>query len=354
MATKKSATKVAKATKITKVSKSPRQTKRSSAKKQVNLAAYAVSLITQGDWRFYTLTVPSDILAQCCYVSDRYKDPVEGFQRRLDKKRAQEIADYIDSGLGTIPSAVILSAQAAAEFELTGRSKTVRFKVNKKSFFVLDGQHRIYGYSLAKTPLRVPVVIYDKLTKDQEVRLFIDINTKQRPVSNELLLDIKRLAMYESNDERLLGQLFDEFNGSPESVLAGWLSPSEKQKGKISRVTFNAAIRPALERFSSKEMESVFPTLNSYIAAVRQHLFDKKVGATLSHPTVFRAIFDMFPRVARIVIDRKGDQFGQADFYEALEPVFRHARKSTFEAPGGSYKALSKRLIQRLDLEPIL
>ncbi len=348
MAIKKSAAKVAK------VSRPPSKARSPAKKKQPEHAAYAVSLITQGEWRFYTLTVPSDILARCCYVSDRYKDPVEGFQRRLDKKRAQEIADYIDSGLGTIPSAVILSAQSAAEFELTGRSKTVRFSVNEKSFFVLDGQHRIYGYSLAKTPLRVPVVIYDKLTKDQEVRLFIDINTKQRPVSNELLLDIKRLAMYESNDERLLGQLFDEFNVSPESVLSGWLSPSERQKGKISRVTFNAAIRPALDRFSHKEIHSVFPTLNGYVAAVRQHLSDKKIGAALSHPTVFRAIFDMFPRVARIVIDRKGDQFDQSDFFEALEPVFRNARKSTFEAPGGSYKALSKKMVQRLDLEPIL
>jgi DGQHR domain-containing protein len=316
--------------------------------------AYAVSLITQGQWRFYTLTMPSDVLAKCCYVSDRYKDPAEGFQRRLDKRRAQEIADYIDSGLGTIPSAVILSAQEAADFQLTGRSKTVRFKVQPQSFFVLDGQHRIYGYSLAKTQLRVPVVIYEKLTKEQEVKLFIDINTKQRPVSNELLLDIKRLASYESNDEKLLGQLFDEFNRNPESVLLGWLSSSEKMKGKISRVTFNAAIRPSLDRFSNKEIDSIFATLNSYLAAVRQHLADKRVGDSLGQPTVFRALLDIFPRVARTVIDRNGEGFEVADFFDALEPIFRHARRATFEAPGGSYRELSKKFVDKLDQEPLL
>ncbi len=42
-------------------------------------------------------------------------------------------------------------------------------------------------FSKARTKLRVPVVVYNGLTKQQESKLFIDINTKQRPVPNELL-----------------------------------------------------------------------------------------------------------------------------------------------------------------------
>lgn len=316
--------------------------------------AYAVSLVTQGKWRFYTLTMPSDVLAKCCYVSNRFDDPQEGFQRRLDQKRAQEIADYIDSGLGTIPSAVILSAQSAAQLKATGRGKTVRFALNSHAFLVLDGQHRVYGYSLAKTALRVPVVVYNGLSREEEVKLFIDINTKQRPVSNELLLDIKRLAAYENSDEKFLGELFDTFSASADSVLSGWLSSAEKQKGRISRVTFNSAVRPTLGRFNQRDVDSVFPTLNSYLAAVRQHLSEKKVEKTLTEPTVFRALLDVFPRVARVVIDRKGQKYDDSDFYTAMEPMFRHTRKATFESPGSSYKLLSERLLKKLDLEPLL
>lgn len=316
--------------------------------------AYAVSLITQGDWRFYTLTMPSDVLAKCCYVSNRFEDPKEGFQRRLDKKRAQEIADYIDSGLGTIPSAVILSAQDASKFHVTGRGKTVRFKFVPRAFLVLDGQHRIYGYSLAKTSLRVPVVIYSTLTREQEVKLFIDINTKQRPVPNELLLDIKRLASYEKPDEKFLGELFDEFNVNPDSMLAGWLAPSDRQKGKISRVTFNTAIRPALNLFSDRDVDTVFPTLNSYLAGVRQHLSEMNASDAIAHPTVFKALLNVFPRIARIVRDRRGDAFGDEDFYEAAEPIFRRTRRKTFETPGNSMRALSELLLKKLDSEPLL
>src|SRR5579872_5572445 len=88
---------------------------------------YSVSLVTQGRHRFYTLTMPSDVLAQTCFVSTRYDDPDLGFQRLLDKKRAAEIASYIDTGLGTIPSSIVLSAQVDAELRVVGRGKTIEF-----------------------------------------------------------------------------------------------------------------------------------------------------------------------------------------------------------------------------------
>lgn len=65
--------------------------------------SYTASLVSQGKYRFYTLTMPSDVLAENCTVDTRIENPIKGFQRRLDERRAQDIADYIDSGFGTIP-----------------------------------------------------------------------------------------------------------------------------------------------------------------------------------------------------------------------------------------------------------
>jgi DGQHR domain-containing protein len=185
------------------------------------------SLVIQGIHRFYSLTLYSDVLAKICFVTTREEDPSMGFQRVLDKKRAQEIADYIDSG-GTIPNSIVLSAQPDAELEIIRKGKIISFFERPKSFLVLDGQHRIYGFSLAKTKQRVPVVIYNNLTRQEESRLFIDINTKQRPVPNELLLDIKKLAERETDTEQLLREIFDLFNQSTNSPLLGLLSPIEK------------------------------------------------------------------------------------------------------------------------------
>ena len=137
---------------------------------------YSISQVTQGSHRFYTCTIPSDVLATCCFVTTREEDPRQGFQRVLDEKRAAEIAKYIDFGFGTIPSSIILSAQREAELKIVGRGKTVEFNDFPKAFLVLDGQHRVFGFSLAESTLRVPVVIYNELSRRDESRLFIDIN----------------------------------------------------------------------------------------------------------------------------------------------------------------------------------
>lgn len=176
---------------------------------------YSVSRVTQGKHEFYTLTVPSNVLARTCTVSTRDKDPVKGFQRVLDSKRADEIAYYIDNELGTIPNSIVLSAQEAAGLKIVGRGKTLEFSDTPGAFLILDGQHRVFGFSRAKTRLRVPVVIYNGLTRAQESRLFIDINTKQRPVPSQLLLDIKSLADIETQTESDLRAIFDLFSSQP-------------------------------------------------------------------------------------------------------------------------------------------
>lgn len=64
-------------------------------KENENRVRYSVSLVKQGKHQFYTLTMPSDVLAETCSVSTRKEDPVEGFQRELDEKRAADILSIL-------------------------------------------------------------------------------------------------------------------------------------------------------------------------------------------------------------------------------------------------------------------
>ena len=98
---------------------------------------YSVSLVRQGNHSFYTLTVPSEVLARTCMVTTRKEDPKQGFQRELDEKRAREIAQYIDEGMGTIPNSIVLSAQSSAELRIIGRGKTVEFIDRPGAFLIL-------------------------------------------------------------------------------------------------------------------------------------------------------------------------------------------------------------------------
>jgi DGQHR domain-containing protein len=239
--------------------------------------SYTASLVPQGDHRFWSLAMPSEVLAETATVDTREENPRDGFQRLLDEARAQDIADYIDAG-GTIPTAIILSAQATANLQYARKTRTLSFRKGPRSFLILDGQHRVFGFQKAKTRLRVPVIIYNNLKKPEEVRLFMDINTKQRPVPNELLLDIKRLAETETDEEALLRDVFDLFNEDTASPLLGLLSSAKRAKGKISRVTFNAALHAVWRTFEDADANHIYRVLGNYLHAwvggLRQTLVD--------------------------------------------------------------------------------
>jgi DGQHR domain-containing protein len=288
---------------------------------------YAISLVRQGEHRFYTLTMPSSVLAACAYATSKDEDPVAGFQRVLDEGRAQEIADYIDSG-GTIPSSVVLSAQPDSGFKSVDRSKTAAFKFGRYSFLIIDGQHRVFGFAKAKTAFRVPVVIYDNLTKDQEAKLFIDINTKQRPVPKELLLAIKSLANSESDIEARLAQIFDLFDAHPKSALIGYTSSNKKAAGKIDRVTFNAGLRPHLASFDGREASYIFDVWNAYFHAITHGLRQKDVANSIGKKTTFRAFCELFPDIVQRVQDKFGGRYTADNFATVTKPIF--ALKSTF------------------------
>jgi hypothetical protein len=139
------------------------------ATKYSSKVGYAARLVTQGSHRFYTLTMPSDVLADTCVVDTREENSDDGFQRVLDQKRAQEIADYIDKGFGTIPCSIVLSAQREANLEYNSRTQVLSFIKTPRAFLILDGQHRVFGFKKAKTRLRVPVVIYNGLRKAETI-----------------------------------------------------------------------------------------------------------------------------------------------------------------------------------------
>lgn len=306
------------------------------------ILSYTASLITQGKHRFYSLTIPSDVLARTCFVVDRDEDPIEGFQRLLDRDRAQQIADYIDAGFGTIPTSVVLSAQAISEFSYDSKKRTVKFKDTPKTFLVLDGQHRIYGFHLAKSELRVPVVVYGDLSRIDESRLFIDINTKQKPVPNELLLDIRKLADYRNDIETKLGDIFDLFATEPTSPMLGLMSPSKRKKQHISRVTFNSAVKSILSIFGEASSSDMYNVLAAYISAFMNQIENTSIQLDVTQPIVFKTIMNIFPDIAQRTSDRFGKNYHADDFSAIIADMLSNIRPSAVKNVGNSVTAYAK------------
>ncbi len=306
----------------------------------------SANLVTQGSYRFYVASMPSNVLAKTCFVVNRFEDPYLGFQRRLEEDRAKSIADYIDKSEGSIPTAIILSAQPDAELKYSSRNKTISFYEDLHAFLIIDGQHRVYGFTMSKSSIRVPVVIYEGLSREQETELFIDINTLQKPVSQSLLLDVKSFLKTETEAERQCSQIFEGFFKSTGSILKGKLSRAETSTGKISRRVFNHAVEPLLGSLGDLTSAQAYSVINDYLTCL-QAVFseiDNSAPTLVTKPIGFQAALMAFPAVLQITL-LKHNHVSKEAWHDSLDVLQHSFPKSRLRRPGSSYKGLGDVLI---------
>ena len=260
---------------------------------------YTTLKIEQNGHFVYVTTIPIDELFDYCVVERRHENPIDGFQRRLNRARAEEIAEYLNTEGNSIPINIVLSAQPEAEFRHIRENKGLSFKRVPGAFVILDGQHRMWGYQMCAARHRIPVAIYEGLSRADEVRLFVDINTKHQGVPKALILDVKGLAGSETDEEKLLRELFDRLNTDAESPLCAKLSAAQASSGKLSRTAFNTALMRAirgdsLRRISSRDKQ--YELVLKFLKSFHDELEDK---ALLLKRHFFAAIFDLFDEIVK-------------------------------------------------------
>ena len=310
------------------------------------IASYPAMPIVQNDQRFYLASLPVEDIFPWCFVTRRVEDPKLGFQRNLNEDRALDIAAYLDNSKGSIPTNIVLSAQPNINFEYEPGVKTIRYTRKKGGFLVIDGQHRLYGYSKTVKKHRVPVAIYEGLNRSQEASLFIDINTNQRGVPASLLLDIKQVAERENEREFQMRKLFDYLNANPKSPLNGLLSPAESARGKISRVTFNRAMSELYSStaFASLSEEKQHSLVTNYFSAVEKTIRPPKL---LFKSIYFEAICGLFPEVIRLSLG-KHHNLKEESLLDILAPI-HNIDLSAFSTAGSTRltKAPVSRVLQQ-------
>ena len=150
-----------------------------------------------------------------------------------------------------------------------------------------------------------PVFVDHYITPVQEARLFIDINTLQRPVPRELLLDIKRLADRESDNERLLDELFSSFESQPDSYLLNKNSRIDKKTGKISKVTFYDSMKVIVKEFQIENVGKLYQIMNAYFHAANdvsmEHQFN--LSQAITKATVFKILVSHSKSVISMIFD---------------------------------------------------
>jgi len=179
---------------------------------------------SMGGVSFYNFLIEPNDLLKISYVGHKASRSVESlatYQRMLQPRRLKAIASYIDSG-GKFPTNIVINIKVPRKRKLVFETQNPKdeYTFGKLKLpnryavaWILDGRHRLYGYAYRaiqrEIPVdksAVPVLAFENLPAEDEMTMFIDINSKQVKVKSSLLIELYADLHWASPDsvERLL------------------------------------------------------------------------------------------------------------------------------------------------------
>ena len=220
---------------------------------------------TMGGHTYYMLSIEPATLLKIGFVLHRTRVNTQiampTYQRLLVPSRLKGIGEFIDKKNGYFPNSVIINFDDSErknriQFDLaSGGSDDTRTKLGYLTIpnayciaYIIDGQHRVYGYagSKYKDTNTIPVVAFDGLPSDEQLRIFMDINEHQKAVSPSLRLDLNEDLNWESPhlDSRLKAlrsSIIKQLGRDNSSVLARKIAIGE-DTAKLQLKPFDTAL----------------------------------------------------------------------------------------------------------------
>lgn len=148
------------------------------------------------------------------------------YQRLIKRSKIRAISDYVLARPRPFPNSVVLATETEPRFEpgsLAEGSSTSRDSITVGmlrlpeqygEFWVVDGQHRIYGSALSTEP---PVLACTLIPASnlEKARYFLDINSEQTKIDSDLKWDLRAQLIPDQPEGRISAacQRLDELDG---------------------------------------------------------------------------------------------------------------------------------------------
>jgi len=220
-----------------------------------------------GGHRFYSFSIEPEKLLKIGYVLHRSKastDLMPTYQRLIKKTRLKSVREFVTDG-NFFPNSIVINIDAGkrglrfdrAEGVVEGtksRLGVLHLPQSYRSAYVIDGQHRLYGYAgteLAATET-LPVVAFVNLGRTDQLRLFMQINENQKSVPKNLRNTLNASLLWDVDDLSLRSkalklQLAQDLGECRHSPLYGRVVIGENRPTATCCITIDT-IRIGLDR----------------------------------------------------------------------------------------------------------
>jgi DNA sulfur modification protein DndB len=169
-----------------------------------------------GGRRFYSFVSTPRHLLKIAFVNHQALNHPDGrpaYQRMISPGRIKEIQEFIKKG-GYFPTNILINFVEKSRFDLLPNKENSDPKIKfgwlylpdkYKSALVIDGQHRLYGYShLSDLFLDQPIVViaFEQMPVKEEAELFVTINQKQKSVQPNVIVSLQAELKIDSTDAK--------------------------------------------------------------------------------------------------------------------------------------------------------
>lgn len=258
---------------------------------------------TFGDIPAYTFSISVKDLVFIHYVAVRGIDEEEGaVQRVLSKARISKIKNYILDGNTFFNSFILNWTDREHPIELAGGK--IEVPLVPSAAQVIDGQHRITGYEEAMKDRpaigdqEVIVTLCRNLSTPQAARIFLNINTEQRPVPKSLIFDL--FGEVEGDPAHAINRATDiaeGLNDDPSSPLYRLIKfpGAPRGVGRIELSTFVSALKKHLEkdgefyRVKLRSLDAQKAAVGNFFAAIKSFYESQKVWQSPTNNPFFKA-----------------------------------------------------------------
>jgi DNA sulfur modification protein DndB len=228
----------------------------------INLNKIEIPVVNgkMGKKDYYMFSIEPSLLLKMGFILHRTRANESEFptyQRLLVPSRLKGITKFIDDG-GYFPNSIIINFNTKKNkinFEPHSKSSSSNSRTGMLKIpnaygiaYIIDGQHRVYGYANSKYVENntIPVVAFNGLDSIEQLEIFMDINQNQKAVSPSLRLDLEEDLYWDSDraDSRLKAlrsSIIKKLGNSESSPLFNKISVGE-DKAILTFKPFTTAI----------------------------------------------------------------------------------------------------------------
>lgn len=242
--------------------------------------------ILLGDVRAYAFMMDVKSLTTIQYVAVRGVDDEEGaVQRVLSPIRVNAIYEYVIKG--NIFYTPFILNWTNSDSTITIRDNEIDIPLVQRSAQVIDGQHRIAGLirAIEKDPeigrKVVLVIMCQNLNTEDAAKIFLNINTEQKPVQKSLIFDLFGVVNHEDSQMPLVRakDLATKLNESEDSPYCGYIKFPGNKRGTIGvdLSTVVGSFKPLIDksgllvRYNINALENQYNVFRNYLDVIRMY-----------------------------------------------------------------------------------